>query len=135
MAFKFGKGSEIQLATLDPRLQRVLRRALSYGIIDFVVVVGFRGEAAQNEAFRTGASQKRWPEGEHNQYPSKAVDVALYINGKVEWGLPKSWYYLGGLIMAAAAEEGVRLRWGADWDSDRDVTDQTFNDLGHFELL
>jgi hypothetical protein len=29
----------------------------------------------------------------------------------------------------------VKLRWGGDWDSDKDTKDQNFNDLPHFELI
>jgi peptidoglycan L-alanyl-D-glutamate endopeptidase CwlK len=27
-----------------------------------------------------------------------------------------------------------RIRWGGDWDMDNDLSDNTFNDLVHFEL-
>jgi peptidoglycan L-alanyl-D-glutamate endopeptidase CwlK len=33
-----------------------------------------------------------------------------------------------------ASEEGVNVRWGGDWDGDRDIDDQTFDDLPHFEF-
>ena len=44
--------------------------------------------------------------------------------------------YLAGLIMALAAVNRVHLRWGGDWDEDGEpITDQTFNDLVHFEIV
>ena len=133
-AYRFSKSSEYQLSTIHPDLQRVIRRALGWGIVDFKVVIGHRGQAAQDEAFRTGASQKRWPDGNHNSYPSKAVDLAVLVNGEIQWKPRAAWDFLAGVMLAAAAVEGVRIRSGRDWDSDNDVTDQTFNDLGHFEL-
>jgi hypothetical protein len=29
---------------------------------------------------------------------------------------------------------GIGLRWGGDWDSDKDFSDQNFDDLVHWEL-
>jgi hypothetical protein len=31
--------------------------------------------------------------------------------------------------------KGINLRWGGDWDRDSDLKDQTFNDLGHIEVV
>ncbi len=42
-------------------------------------------------------------------------------------------YYFGGYVLGTADCMGVRLRWGGDWDDDRDVHDQDFDDLVHFE--
>ena len=113
---------------------RVVRRALGWGVIDFGVAIGHRGQVAQDAAFASGASKKKWPNGNHNAYPSRAVDLTVLVNGKIQWTPRAPWDILAGVMLAAAAEEGVRIRWGGDWDSDRDVTDQDFNDLGHFEL-
>ena len=44
------------------------------------------------------------------------------------------WYYFGGYVLGVASEEGVSVRWGGDWDGDRDIGDQTFDDLPHFEF-
>jgi peptidoglycan L-alanyl-D-glutamate endopeptidase CwlK len=37
-------------------------------------------------------------------------------------------------MFAAAAELGVSLRWGGDWDGDGSRRDHSFIDLPHFEL-
>lgn len=139
MPFAFGRASRAQLATMDARLQRVLRRALSYGVLDFSVLEGHRGKSRQEHYFRTGRSKVRWPDGKHNPYPSKAVDLAPWVGGGIPWAEDderelRYWQLLAGLVLAAAAEEGVELRWGGDWDGDGDLLDQDFNDLGHFEL-
>ena len=44
------------------------------------------------------------------------------------------WYVLAGVVHVAAKDLGVEIRWGGDWDSDFDMTDQQFNDLAHYEL-
>ena len=42
---------------------------------------------------------------------------------------------MAGYIQATADKLGIKIRWGGDWDSDGDLDDQTFMDLGHFELV
>ena len=133
--FKFGASSQHRKRTCHQDLQRVLNLALSWGVIDFCVLDGHRGEARQMEYFnaRPQRSKLPWPEGRHNRFPSDAVDVAPWVGGAIPWDDERHWYVLAGVIMAAAAKLGVELRGGYDWDGDADLSDQTFNDLGHFE--
>lgn len=42
-------------------------------------------------------------------------------------------YHFAGYIQAAGDFFGCPLRWGGDWDGDREFGDQTFFDLVHFE--
>ena len=42
-------------------------------------------------------------------------------------------YYFGGYVLGTAQEMGIDIRWGGDWDGDRSISDQTFDDLVHFE--
>lgn len=44
------------------------------------------------------------------------------------------WYYFGGYVCGVADEVGIPIRWGGDWNGNRKVDDQTFDDLPHFEL-
>ncbi len=50
------------------------------------------------------------------------------------------WYHFGGYVQGTAdqmrrhGEIQQKIRWGGDWDGDRDFTDQRFDDLAHFEL-
>ncbi len=131
--FRFGARSTHRLRTCHPDLQQVLRRALSWGVIDFAVLDGHRGEKRQEEYFSTGKSNVHWPKGKHNSFPSDAVDVAPWVEDRIPWADDEYFYILAGVIMAAAAVEGVTLRAGYDWDGDTDLSDQHFNDLGHFE--
>lgn len=128
----FGTRSESRLATLDSELVEVLRDAIK--TYDFTIVCGHRDEAAQNEAFATGASKKRWPESMHNWLPSKAVDVAPWSNG-IDWKDHLAFARLFGIIEECANRRGVRVRWGGDWDSDGESNDQTFMDIGHLEIV
>jgi peptidoglycan L-alanyl-D-glutamate endopeptidase CwlK len=135
----FGTKSRERLDTCEERLQRVLERVVVG--FDCTVLEGHRGQAAQDAAFASGASQKRWPDGNHNAVPSRAVDAAPW---PVDWGeegdakrrqaAVRRFYLFAGYVLGVATELGVALRWGGDWDGDRDLADQTFNDLVHFEL-
>lgn len=44
-------------------------------------------------------------------------------------------YYFGGYVLGRADEKGIKLRWGGDWDGDREIRDQSFDDTVHFELV
>ena len=131
MSFEFGSRSLGCLEGCAPPLVRVMVRALSLGVMDFSVLEGHRGEEAQNRAVEAGRSTLLWPAGKHNRLPSEAVDVAPH---PINWKDRERFVLLAGVILAAAALEGVAIRWGGDWDSDGFMTDESFRDLGHFEL-
>ncbi len=44
------------------------------------------------------------------------------------------WALFVGYVLGTASMMGVNLRWGGDWDGDRDLADQDFDDWPHFEL-
>ena len=62
MSFKFGKNSEKQLATVDPRLQRVARRALELSPYDFTIVQGIRTVEQSAQNIKNGTSFLKNPE-------------------------------------------------------------------------
>lgn len=134
--FVFGAESRKQLATVEPQLVQVCERALSYGVLDFAVVEGHRGEAAQNAAHAKGASQLPWPKGNHNAVPSRAVDLAPHpIDWSDKTAALERFVLLAGLMLAASKELGIPIRWGGDWDCDGDTRDERFRDRPHFELV
>lgn len=133
----FGERSTINLASADPRLIRVAKRALSYGVMDFSIIEGHRTPQRQLELYNQGLSQIK-EDGKHNAVPSLAIDILPYpanVNGVNVWKDKQRFSVLAGLMLAAAAEEGVKLRWGGDWDGDGNNSDSSFLDLPHFELL
>lgn len=125
----FSLDSEKQLATCDPRLQKVLRTAILF--VDFKVLEGHRDKASQEKAYREGKSQVRWPNGKHNSLPSKAVDIAPW---PIDWSDTERFVAVCNFIRGIAAGMGVTLRWGGDWDSDWNVKEERFRDYGHLEL-
>jgi len=102
--------------------------------MDFTILEGYRGEEKQNEAFDTGRSQLRYPESKHNTFPCLAVDIAPY---PIDWQDTERFVLLAGVIKAVAhsLEVSDLIRWGGDWDRDGQMTDETFRDYPHFELV
>lgn len=112
--------------------------------VDTRIIIGHRTEADQNAAFHAGASQKRWPDGNHNAMPSLAVDAVPY---PVIWPeqAPKAsrerelllgrMYMFVGFVRGVASQMGIAVRVGADWDGDFELRDQKFHDLPHIELV
>ena len=99
--------------------------------IDFSIIDGQRSETEQTAAFLSGASQVPWPQSTHNTDPSEGIDVAPY---PIAWDDRERFTLLAGMIIMAAYDLGIVLRWGGDWDRDTEVKDNKFDDLGHFEL-
>lgn len=135
---KFSKASKDKLATCDERLIFVLEEAIQ--IVDFTVLEGHRGKKAQDEAFRTGKSQKPWPTGNHNKIPSTAVDIVPYLpEVKYDWQDLIAFGRLMGVVQAIAHRHGIKLRFGLDWDGDfRSVDrdpDEDFLDAPHVEVI
>lgn len=139
MSFRFGNTSRTRLATASPNLQRVFEEAMSRQVMDFTILQGHRSQAEQDAAFRIEASKQQWPNSKHNSLPSAAVDAAPYPIRWGDAGDPERtkaigrFYMLAGLVLGVAAEIGVKVRWGGDWDQDGDIFDQDFDDLVHFE--
>ena len=135
LSSRFGRTSKRRLMTCDPRL-RVLFSYVA-NKFDCSIIQGRRDKATQDKYFAEGKSKLKWPNSKHNvlepEMLSKAVDVAPYIDGKICWDSSQC-YYFAGYVMRVADELGLNIRWGGSWDRDRDVTDETFKDLVHYEL-
>jgi len=142
---RFGNTSRERLATCHPLLRQVLEAAIATTDMDFTVLEGYRNEADQNEAFRRGRSQLRYPKSKHNHTDdgpcSLAVDIAPFWTRKphIRWNRPEEFRWLAGYVMGVAvpilAGSGYAIRWGGDWDRDGDHHDSKFQDLPHLELV
>jgi len=132
----FGQTSKDRLETCHPDLQAICNEVVVRS--DCSIVCGHRTKGAQEIAVMGGKSKTHWPDSKHNQSPSLAIDVAPY---PIDWSDTKRFCVFAGRFLDTAErllEEGVithKVRWGGDWDRDSSTTDQTFNDLVHFELI
>ncbi len=126
----FSTLSEARLATCDPRLQAILKEAIRH--VDFTIMCGFRGPDEQEDAYRTGRSKVRWPNSKHNRRPSVAVDLAPF---PVDWTDTARFARLAGYIERIAHEQGVKLRWGGDFDMDGRTAGEKLVDMPHLEIV
>ena len=132
----WGRKSTKVYDTLDPRLQHYLDRALQE-VADISLVTGHRNQHDQNEAYydMPQRSKLMWPDGKHNKLPSLAVDFQPYPYPDREEKLWASLAYIAGRIIQMAAQDGITIRWGGDWDSDGNLAGQAFDDLFHLEIV
>ena len=160
--FSFGRKSLEVRETLCDELKAVVDFAIQ--IYDISLIEGHRDQATQDRYFAQGVSKLKWPNGKHNTYPSDAVDIWPYVTnlagvrvstalsghpdqikalaratGKSEkriWELILQEYAtMKGVLMAAAKVHGVTLRFGDDWNMNRDRLDERFIDLPHVEVV
>lgn len=130
---RFSSRSLKELATCHPDLERLFRAVIVHR--DCTIIEGHRGEQRQEQLLNMGRSRVPWPKGKHNAVPSRAVDVVPYVNGAPSFHLDHCKVF-GGYVQGVADQLGIRIRWGGDWDMDGEsITDQTFQDLCHFELV
>lgn len=140
---KYSRRSKDRLSQCHRDLQ-VLFAAVLQGW-DHTILTGHRTKAEQTGKYLAGQSKVQWPNSKHNSLPSMAVDAA-------PWPIPDQWgaassveyekfryfaFYVLGVadILKETGLIGHAVRWGGDWDRDKDVSDQRFNDLVHFELV
>lgn len=126
----FSRQSLTALSQADPRLETLFKEVIQH--FDCVVLCSYRDELAQNEAFASGKSKTPWPESKHNHNPSLAVDVAPY---PVDWENASRFYLFAGFVLAIASTLKIPVRWGGDWNSNLDPSDENFQDLVHFEIV
>lgn len=105
---------------------------------DTIINEGYRSEVKQNKVFSSGNSRVEWPNSKHNTFPSKAIHLAPFSKttpGGIDWEDLDTFYKYGFFVLGVAFSLGIKLRWGGDWSMDGITTDQTFNDLIHFEFV
>lgn len=143
----FGQRSLANLKKVHPDLVRLHEAVLP--IFDHSVTDGVRSADEQKKNVEKGVS--RTLDSKHLLQPdgyAHATDSTPYPNDwdAVQKGLDAMrkadptlavarFYYYLGVQKGVASQLGIRVRQGIDWDSDTDVGDQSFIDLGHCELL
>jgi len=138
----FGKASIERLSTCHNDLKRICTEVIKN--VDFSVLEGTRTLHKQQTYYLEGRSKLDGvtKKSKHQTSPSLAVDIAPYpIDFKNDAKAQARFYMLAGYFFQAAETllaQGVishKVRWGGDWDNDKDFKDQSFDDLPHFELV
>ena len=123
---KFGKRSRGNMKGVDAKLQNIFNEVVKD--FDCTVTEGLRSQERQNELVAQGKSKTKF--GKH--VLAKAMDVYPY---PVDFKDRDRFHYFGGYVKGIAKSQGVKIRWGGDWDGDFETKDNIFDDLCHFELL
>ena len=124
---RFSARSRSQLETCHKDLRRLFDRVIVSW--DCTILEGHRTQERQAQLLREGKSKVQI--SKHNYRPSLAVDVAPY---PIDWEDTERFVEFGLFVLQVARDLGLSIRWGGDWDGDGDLTDQSFNDLVHFEI-
>lgn len=159
MSITLGARSLARLEGVDPRLDRVVRRAAAIAdpADDFTVLEGVRSRETMWEYWGKGRTpdackargvpvkyaqpalaKVTWLSdplmSNHRMQPGggKAVDLAPY---PIDWKNTAQFDRLNALMEKAAALEGVDIRWGADWDQDGRPRERGESDSPHWELV
>ena len=132
--FKYSQTSLERLYTCHSDLITICKTAIVISPIDISVVCGHRDKEAQNKAYNENRSDFKWPHSMHNQTPSKAVDLAPYIDGRIQWKHEKGLYLIAGLVIGIGYKLGIKIRWGGAWNGTLNTEFQR-KDLYHFEKM
>lgn len=128
-----GGESRRQRDTCHPKLIRLIDETIK--LVDFSVLEGFRGQAAQDADFAKGISKLKWPNGRHNKKPSRAFDFAPF---PIDWSNKSTalgrFLFVAGCFHTIAQQLGIKIKFGWDWNGNLDPRDENFLDWGHIEL-
>ena len=119
--YKFSERSKAKLATVDIRLQNLMNVAIKESPYDFSITEGIRTLKRQIELVAQGKSKTL----KSYHLTGKAVDIAVWINGKVTWDF-KYYKEVAEHIKETARKLGYAITWGGDW--------KTFKDGPHFQI-
>jgi len=140
---EFSHTSKERLATCHEDLQLIMITAIAISDVDFGIAEGHRSIEKQQQYYAEGKSQIDGvsKKGKHNYEPSLAADIYPWSEGRADWD-EETLSYLSGIIHAVSEmlfmDKKIthKVRWGGNWDMDGTImTDQTFADRPHFELI
>lgn len=149
---KFGSGSLENLEGVHPLLVALAHWVVN--IFDVSIIYGKRSEEEQKELYAIGRTKEldRDPVTNLDGVKKKskhqvqedgfawAIDVAPYpVSFENKRKVLARFYMMAGYFFAGASillkGTGYAIRWGGDWDTDKEFTDQNFDDLPHIELV
>ena len=113
--FSFSERSKAKLETVDIKLQNLMNVAIKESPYDFSITEGIRTMKRQRELVAQGKSKTL----KSYHLRGKAVDIAIWIDGKVTWDF-KYYKPVADHIKQEARKLGYIITWGGDWKSLKD---------------
>lgn len=142
----FGKKSRERLDTCHPDLVKIAEFVVE--IFDISILEGARSDERQFKLFQAGRSkldgitEKSNHQVTEDEPLSKAIDAAPYpidfgdlAKARARFYMMSGYFFMAAEVLYAAGEITHKLRWGGDWDGDKNFNDQSFDDLPHMELV
>ncbi len=142
----YGRKSKELLAKAHEELQEIFEEVIKS--IDCTIICSTRSAADQQKAFDAGLSKAKPGQSPHNFEPSLAVDAVptVILKGKsvdhdgneviLDWNskdpkiqalVREEMVHFAGIVKGKAAVLGLKIKWGGDFKS--------FKDMPHWELL
>ena len=136
---RLNAASRQKLFGVHPSLVAVVTLASEMSTQPFVVTCGVRTPAEQAALYAQGRTKPgqivTWTLNSRHFKAADgyghAVDLAPL---PIDWDTPAKFDAISKAMFAAAADLGVELRWGADWDRDGQPRERGETDSPHFEI-
>ena len=127
MTYKLSKKSLSKLEGVDPRLVKVIKRAIEVSEVDFTITEGLRTKARQAQLLK----EKKTTTSNSRHLTGHAVDLAAWVipEGSAKGTISWDWEYyhqIADAMKQAAKELKIPIEWGGDWKS--------FSDAPHWQL-
>ncbi len=140
MVYALGKTSLSKLVGVHPDLVAVVKKAISISTQDFSVLEGVRTPERQLELYAQGRTKPgdivTWTKVSNHFRNTltgygHAVDLGPH---PLNWNDVSAFDAMAAAMFAAAESLNIKIRWGADWDSDGKPREKGESDSPHFEL-
>ena len=137
--YKLSKRSLGRLEGINDDLLSIVKESIKHSPWDFGIpqMGGMRTSEDQHYLYLRKVSQLDGYNKKSYHQTGKAFDIYLYIDGKASWDRDKL-EDVAKHIIAVAADMGLEITWGGDWDGDgirvdKDA-DEHFFDGAHFQI-
>jgi peptidoglycan L-alanyl-D-glutamate endopeptidase CwlK len=136
----FSKRSLKALEGVHPKLVSVITAALHSSPVDFMVLEGVRTPERQKQLYAQGRTAPgqvvTWTlNSRHFKNPATGYGMAVdLLPEPYDWKDPDQFDKMAIAVLHEAMAQGVRVRWGGDWDEDGNFREAKETDSPHFEL-
>ena len=157
MTYSLGAQSRARLKGVHPQLVRVVERAIEITRVDFKVIEGVRSRETMWEYWGKGRTVAQCQAaGVPVKYAQPRLAKVTWLNDPLmsnhrvradgfgravdllpapyDWKATAPFDAVAAAMLKAAAELGVHVRWGADWDEDGKPRERGESDSPHFEM-
>lgn len=124
--YRLSSRSKSRLSNTDPRILKLVTRAIFISKIDFGIPRdgGMRTAERQNELFKEKVSRCDGYVKKSYHQSGKAFDIYAYVDGKASWD-EGHLALAAAAILQAAIDLQIPLEWGGLWN---------YTDMPHFQI-